>query len=102
MSMRFSSSACSTSRAREALALWHGDALADVAAEPFAAADIRRPGPPPLPSVAELGLDVPQRPETPVRQPPRPAGRQPRDRPRPRRRADGGIADRPARVPDLA
>src|SRR5215207_3747722 len=30
------------SRAREALALWHGDALADVAAEPVAAAEIRR------------------------------------------------------------
>jgi ABC-type transport system substrate-binding protein/DNA-binding SARP family transcriptional activator len=30
------------SRAREALALWHGDALADVAGEPFAAAEIRR------------------------------------------------------------
>ena len=30
------------SRAREALALWHGDALADVADEPFAAAEIRR------------------------------------------------------------
>jgi DNA-binding SARP family transcriptional activator len=32
------------SRAREALALWHGDALADVADEPFAAAEIRRLG----------------------------------------------------------
>ena len=30
------------SRAREALALWRGDALADVAGEPFAAAEIRR------------------------------------------------------------
>ena len=30
------------SRAREALALWRGDALADVAGEPFAAAAIRR------------------------------------------------------------
>jgi peptide/nickel transport system substrate-binding protein len=30
------------SRAREALALWHGDALEDVAEEPFAAAEIRR------------------------------------------------------------
>ena len=30
------------SRAREALALWHGDALEDVAGEPFAAAEIRR------------------------------------------------------------
>jgi ABC-type transport system substrate-binding protein/DNA-binding SARP family transcriptional activator len=30
------------SRAREALGLWRGDALADVAAEPFAAAEIRR------------------------------------------------------------
>ena len=30
------------SRAREALALWRGDALADVADEPFAAAEIRR------------------------------------------------------------
>ena len=30
------------SRAREALALWRGDALADVANEPFAAAEIRR------------------------------------------------------------
>ena len=30
------------SRAREALALWHGDALADVADEPFAAEEIRR------------------------------------------------------------
>ena len=30
------------SRAREALALWQGDALADVANEPFAAAEIRR------------------------------------------------------------
>ena len=30
------------SRAREALALWRGDALADVASEPFAAAEIRR------------------------------------------------------------
>jgi peptide/nickel transport system substrate-binding protein len=30
------------SRAREALALWQGDALADVAGEPFAAAEIRR------------------------------------------------------------
>jgi ABC-type transport system substrate-binding protein/DNA-binding SARP family transcriptional activator len=29
-------------RAREALALWHGEALADVADEPFAAAEIRR------------------------------------------------------------
>jgi DNA-binding SARP family transcriptional activator len=29
------------SRAREALALWHGDALEDVADEPFAAAEIR-------------------------------------------------------------
>src|SRR4051812_3061367 len=28
--------------ARDALALWHGDALADVAGEPFAAAEIRR------------------------------------------------------------
>ena len=30
------------SRAREALALWRGDALADLAGEPFAAAEIRR------------------------------------------------------------
>jgi DNA-binding SARP family transcriptional activator len=30
------------SRPREALALWRGDALADVAEEPFAAAEIRR------------------------------------------------------------
>ncbi len=30
------------SRAREALGLWHGDPLADVADEPFAAAEIRR------------------------------------------------------------
>ena len=30
------------SRAREALALWRGDALADVAGEPFAASEIRR------------------------------------------------------------
>jgi YVTN family beta-propeller protein len=30
------------SRARDALALWHGEALADVADEPFAAAEIRR------------------------------------------------------------
>jgi len=30
------------SRAREALALWHGEALADIADEPFAAAEIRR------------------------------------------------------------
>ena len=30
------------SRAREALALWRGDALADVANEPFAASEIRR------------------------------------------------------------
>ena len=30
------------SRAREALALWRGDALADLADEPFAAAEIRR------------------------------------------------------------
>src|SRR5215210_2303423 len=30
------------SRAREALGLWHGDALADVSGEPFAAAAIRR------------------------------------------------------------
>src|SRR5213078_4252096 len=29
-------------RAREALALWRGDALADVADEPFAASEIRR------------------------------------------------------------
>ena len=37
------SSACSTRRApREALALWRGEALADVADEPFAAAEIRR------------------------------------------------------------
>jgi YVTN family beta-propeller protein len=32
------------SRAREALALWHGEALADVADEPFAAAEIHRLG----------------------------------------------------------
>ena len=42
-STRSASSACSRSRAaREALALWRGDALADVADEPFAAAEIRR------------------------------------------------------------
>ena len=42
-STRCASSGCWTSRApREALALWRGDALADVADEPFAAAEIRR------------------------------------------------------------
>ena len=42
-STRCASSACSTTaRAREALALWRGEALADVADEPFAAAEIRR------------------------------------------------------------
>ena len=40
---RVASSASWTTRApREALALWRGDALADVADEPFAAAEIRR------------------------------------------------------------
>ena len=42
-STRCGSSACSTTaRAREALALWRGEALADLADEPFAAAEIRR------------------------------------------------------------
>ncbi len=43
ISMRCESSACSRSRApREALALWRGEPLADLADEPFAAAEIRR------------------------------------------------------------
>ena len=36
------SSGCSSTHPREALALWRGEALADLADEPFAAAEIRR------------------------------------------------------------
>ena len=39
---RFEQPRAPTGAAREALALWRGDALADVAGEPFAAAEIRR------------------------------------------------------------
>jgi Bacterial transcriptional activator domain/Bacterial extracellular solute-binding proteins, family 5 Middle len=45
------------SRAREALALWHGEPLADVADEPFAATEIRRLGGLRL-RAAEMAIDA--------------------------------------------
>ena len=59
-----SSSLLETSRPREALALWRGEALADVADEPFAAAEIRR--------LDELRLRAPEMRSTPISR----AGRQ--------------------------